>query len=440
MSRTAIPGAVALAQDLARRVRALEVSERLPADELRRIQFAALARLAAFAAQQSPHFARRLAAAGLAPADLAGPEGLAALPPLQRRGLQGATDLFSRGVPPAHHPISKTQTSGSTGEPVTVFRTRINQLDWLAITMRDHAWHEADFSRPFVAVRANVFSVARAADWGAPAGLLRHTGPSLALPITMGAEEMLDILCAFRPGTLLIYPGSLAALVEHAAAQGRQIDGLERISTIGETLSPGLRARALQVLGAAVTDLYSAQEVGYIALQCPRSGLYHVMAETMIVEVLDGEGRACRPGQTGRVVLTDLRNLATPLVRYAIGDHAEVGGVCSCGRSLPTLKRILGRERNLIAMPDGTRHWPLVGFHRFRELAPVVQYQLIQRSLEEVEVRLVVARPLTEGEEEALGTHIQASLGHPFALTFAYFECRLPVSGSGKFEEFVCLV
>jgi len=437
---TALPGTVALAQDIARRVKALQASEVLPPDEIKRIQFTALGRLAGFAAAHSPHFARRLSVAGLTPEDLGTRGGLAALPPLQRRDLQGASDLFSDGVPAAHHPIGKMQTSGSTGEPVTVFRTRISQLDWQAITMREYVWHGTDFRRPLATVRANVPKLVRGADWGAPAALLRHTGPSMGIPITTPAAEIFDLLAALKPGTVLIYPGSLAALVDHAAAQGGKLDGLQRISTIGETLPTELRTRAEIVLGAKVTDLYSAQEVGYIALQCPVSGLYHTMAETMIVEVLDNEGRPCAPGETGRVVLTDLRNLATPLIRYAIGDHAEAGPPCPCGRGLPTLTRILGRERNLIAMPDGTRHWPLVGFHRFRELAPVVQYQLIQRTHEAVEVRLVVARPLAAGEEAALGAHIQSALGHAFALDFVYFDDRLPPSSSGKFEEFVCLV
>ena len=91
-------------------------------------------------------------------------------------------------------------------------------------------------------------------------------------------------------------------------------------------------------------------------------------------------------------------------------------------------------------MPDGSRHWPLVGFHRFREIAPLRQYQFIQYEAEKIEVRLTVERPLTQAEEGALGAHICTSLGHSFELNFNYFDDRLPVGASGKFEEFVCQV
>ena len=436
----ALPKSVALAQAVGARVKALEASQWQSAEQIAQMQHAALGRLAAFANDYSPFFRRRLAGAGLAPEDLARPDGFAFLPPMERRALQSATDIFSKGVPPAHHPVGRTQTSGSTGEPVMVARTRVSTLDWLAITMRDYIWHGADFTRPLAVVRANIPSLSRNPDWGAPANLLRHTAPSISIPITLSAAEIFALLAEVRPGNLLIYPGTLRALVDHAVSTGSRLPGLQAIRSIGETLSPELRADAQAVFGAAVTDAYSAQEVGYIALECPDSGLYHTMAETMIVEVLKDDGVPCAPGETGRVVLTDLRNLATPLIRYAIGDHAEVAAPCRCGRGLPTLKRILGRERNLILMLDGTRHWPLVGFHRFREIAPVSQYQMIQRTREEIEVRLVTERPLTPDEEQGLTHRIQTSLGYPFRLDFVYFPDRLPVPPSGKFEEFMSLV
>jgi len=88
-------------------------------------------------------------------------------------------------------------------------------------------------------------------------------------------------------------------------------------------------------------------------------------------------------------------------------------------------------------MPDGTRHWPLVGFHRFRDVAPVIQYQLIQQTRETIEIRLVVETPLTPAQEDSLRGIVQEALGHPFALHFVYFDNALPRAANGKFDEFV---
>jgi phenylacetate-CoA ligase len=335
-------------------------------------------------------------------------------------------------------PTYDTRTSGSTGEPVLVRRTAHSQLDWLATTMREHLWHDRSFLAPFCAIRANIPKLTRLENWGAPASLLRKTGPALGIPITTDIETQIALILDFKPQTLLIYPSNLAALAQHCTAHGIAIPSLKKILTIGETLSLDIRTHTERAFGADVSDMYSSQEAGNIALQCPQSGLYHVMAENLIVEILNEDGVAAGEGKAGRVVLTDLNNFATPLIRYDIGDYAEAGPSCSCGRGLPTLKRILGRERNLILMPDGSRHWPLVGFHKFREIAPVIQYQMIQQDREHVELRLVVERPLTGQEENNLATHVQTSLGHPFSLSISYFDGRIPVGPSGKFEEFVC--
>ena len=125
-----------------------------------------------------------------------------------------------------------------------------------------------------------------------------------------------------------------------------------------ESGEPELRAACRDLWGVPLHDVYSANELGYIALQCPESEQYHVMSECALVEVIDGDGRPCRPGETGRLVLSSLHNYAMPLLRYEIGDYAEVGDQCPCGRGLPLLNRIAGRERNMLVLPDGRQHWP----------------------------------------------------------------------------------
>ena len=91
-------------------------------------------------------------------------------------------------------------------------------------------------------------------------------------------------------------------------------------------------------------------------------------------------------------------------------------------------------------MPDGTRRYPLVGFVRFREVAPVLQYQFIQHALDRLEMRLVTETPLRAAQEEDLAAIVRKALGFSFALDFTYFPERLPRSPSGKFEEFVCRI
>lgn len=429
------------AADIVRRVvYALDKSQWLPAHDIEAAQSRQLSQLVLHSERYSPHFRNRIQKAALNQTDLRRPGALAKLPILSRRELQGAKDIFCTAVPQSHLPLAQTQTSGSTGEPVVVKRTFINNIDWLAVTMREHLWHRRDFSGRFCAIRANILALTKMDSWGPPASLLEKTGAALGIPISTPIGEQLDIISAFRPNVLLVYPNILSAFVQEIQTGAAVRPELRQILSIGETLSPELRDRTVATLGVDLADMYSSQEAGIIALQCPQSGLYHVMAENLIVEVVDDDGRQVGEGETGRVVVTDLHNYATPLIRYDIGDFAQTGPRCPCRRGLPTLRRILGRERNLVLMPDGSRHWPMVGFHRYRQIAPIIQYQIVQIDGERMEVRLVCERKLSEAEEEALCAQIRKSLGHSFAMSFRYFDDEIPKNSNGKFEEFVSLV
>lgn len=427
--------------DIGALVHRLEAAQWRSPQEIVARQHEALVRIVGHAAAQSPFCGRHLRAAGLAPQDLATPEGLRALPPIRRRDLQGSPDdVFCAAVPEACGPIADAASSGSTGEPVRLRRTALDQLLFRAMTVRFHLWHGLGTGLSFCQSRAGIDEIARMAKWGGTAGMFWPTGAMLAMPNQISIAEQARLIEGFAPDILLIYPSNIVALARHYEASGAAPFPVRQIRTTSETLPDHDRALIHRTWGSAPIDVYSSTEVGYIAMQCPASGLYHVMAETLIVEVIDEAGRPCREGEVGRIVLTDLNNHATPLIRYAIGDHAEVGPPCPCGRGLPTLRRILGRERNLVTMPDGSRHWPLTGRSRYRDVAPVLQHQMIQRERGRIEVRLVLERPL-EGEEEAtLRTIMQQALGHAFALDFQVYEDRLPMAPNGKFEEFVNLL
>ena len=430
-----------LAKALSLRLEQLKETQWISSDLIKKFQFQQLALLVAHCASHSTHFANRLKQAGMSPHQFCSLEGFSALPLLSRRDLQEAGDsLYCRIIPDNHGAVYHGQTSGSTGEPVVVRKTGLKQLDWLASNLLDHLWHKRDFTKRLCTIRPNIQVYTEQENWGAPAHLLFKTGASLGLPITADIEQLVQWISPFQPHNLLVYPSTLKALTEHCFKHSLSFSGLQHIRTLGETLSTENRQMAAAIFNAKIEDVYSSQEVGTIALQCPQSESYHVLEENLMVEILRQDGTPCEVSETGRVVITDLHNFATPLIRYDIGDYAEVGEPCSCGRGLFTIKKIKGRERNLVVMPNGNRHWPLTGFMHFRTIAPVQQYQLIQEALDAIEVRLVTARALTLDEENKLRTVIQQALGYPFQLRFTYFDKQIPFALNGKFEEFICRV
>jgi phenylacetate-CoA ligase len=417
-------------------MRGLETSQWYTPIALAALQSRELACVTAHLETHSPQFLARLRAAGLTHTDLLAPGGLQRLPVLTRRALQRSTGLFSANLPPGHGPTYENRTSGSTGEPVTVRRTAVNGMDWMATTLRDHLWHKRDFRMRLCAIRTHYEKLSVLPDWGLPVSWLCNSGPVLGIPTTFDIGRQIELVLEFKPQLLLVYPSDLAGIV----SRGTRLPSVRQVLTVGESLSPGLREAASTFLDAPVVDLYSSQELGTIAIECPQSGLYHVMAENLIIEVLHGDGAACRAGEMGRVVATDLRNFATPVVRYDIGDFAEVGPPCPCGRGLPTLNRIFGRERNLVLMPDGSRRWPFLGSVKFGDATPVMQFQFIQDGRDTIELRLVTQRPLRSDEENAISASVRDMLDFDCQVRFTYFAERIPAGPNGEFEEFVCKV
>lgn len=418
----------------------LEKSQWLSAETIAGHQHKQLVILAEHACKYSPYFKKRMSAANLMPADLSTPEGLRKLPVLSRRELQASKeDIFCSMLPKTHAPIKVHRSTGSTGEPVVVRRTAISNLFYQATNLRESLWNKRDVSGTYAVIRASIpEGVTEMKNWGEPYSRLFDTGPVYLKSIATDIDLQVEWLKEINPDYLLTYPNNLAALLQKVEQLHLKLPRLRQIRTVGETLTDELREYARRVLNVEITDMYSSEEVGTIALQCPESGLYHTMSECLIIEILDEKDNPCRPGQIGRVVVTDLYNFATPLIRYDLNDYAEVGEDCSCGRGLKTLKRIVGRSRNMLLLPDGRKHWPFFGCFRFNEIAPIRQHQLIQRSLELIEVRLVADVPLTSEQEARLIELIQQSLGYQFELKLVYFEGKIPREKGGKFEEFAC--
>jgi phenylacetate-CoA ligase len=318
---------------------------------------------------------------------------------------------------------------------VRLLKTGIAALFWRALTLRDHAWHGRDLSRKLAVVRQGA-SAGTSRDWGSATRGLLATGPCVSRNPASSVAELLEWLINERPAYLLTYPSLLRELARTCLARGIRVPGLLEVRAFGELLDPEVRELCREAFGAPLTDMYSAQEVGYIALQCPGREHYHVQSESLIVEVLDDSGNACRPGEIGRVVVTDLHNFAMPLLRYELGDFAEVGEPCACGRGLPVLKRIVGRVRNTLVTARGERYWPSFGVRRFADIAPVLQHQFVQKGFDLIEARLVVAAPLSADQEQRLAERIVQRLPGGFRVEFAYCE-RIARGAGGKYEDFV---
>jgi len=366
------------------------------------------------------------------------------LPVLSRKKLQDNFDqLVSEAVPPNHGKPYMVQSSGSTGRPVQVMASDLTRFYWDITTLRENDWHQHDYLQKFAAVRPDRGlknkDRAMSQNWGAPVAWLYRSEPNLMINSRVDVQQQLEWLLEYKPVYLLSLPSNIRALLEVYKVQPGRFTSLRQVRCFGETVSVELRQQVREVWGVKVTDMYSSQEVGYMALQCPEHEHYHVQSETMYVEVLDEHNRPCAPGEVGRVVVTPLHNYASPLIRYEVGDYAEVGEACACGRGLPVLKRIVGRTRNMLRTPDGKCSYPSFPVELWKSVADIRQFQLRQVAIDIIEVFLVVSPVLDEVSERELREKLNEKFRYPFKIKFNYVD-DIPVQANGKYEDFISLL
>jgi phenylacetate-CoA ligase len=419
-----------------------ERSQWLEPAELERLQFGQVEVLLAHCWEAVPFYRERLEAAGYKPGRALTRELWRRIPTLTRAELQehGAR-LRSPHLPREHQPAQEIRSSGSTGRAVTALTTAVTRTIWGAMKMREHAWHRRELTARHAAIRPLESAAGRSPSgvaqkgWGRTEAALFAPGPSFGLDIGATLAEQAAWLRRVDPHYLLAFPSALQALLLRSRDEGFRPRSLREVRTISEPLEPEVRELCRREWGVPVTDVYSARETGYLALQCPGHEHYHVQSESALVEVLDDRGAPCAPGELGRVAVTPLFNFGLPLVRYELGDLAVPGEPCPCGRGLPVLGQIKGRVRNMVQRPSGERFWPQFSALSYSAVLPVRQHQIAQVALDRLELRLVADRRGTPQEEAKLRAIIVEKIGYPFEIAIAYTD-HIPRNAGGKYEEF----
>lgn len=285
----------------------------------RHLQDTSLRRTVRRAARVSPFYREVLAAHGLDPAAMtsAGIEQL----PLTRKPdlLRRAADFIAEDS----RPFLSTRSTGTTGQPVTIWMSRYEAELWPALAalagllrgeiVEGDSMQVNISSRATAAVQQNV-NVCRLA------GATCHV-----LGLIPAAESVRNLLGPFPATLLATYPSYLAEMVE--AARGLALDPgdfrLRRIDCGGEVLSAGLAAAATQTFGAPVTDVFAMTEVLPVSARTCSHGHLHHDLNTGFVEVVDPRtGRRAAPGELGSVTITPYfpYRECMPLLRYDTRD------------------------------------------------------------------------------------------------------------------------
>jgi phenylacetate-CoA ligase len=152
-------------------------------------------------------------------------------------------------------------------------------------------------------------------------------------------------------------------------------------------------------------------EIACAASECS-VGALHLWPEAGIVELLDEHDHPVGPGQTGRVIATKLIDLDMPLIRYDSQDLAQAcqeDNPCACGRTLPRLQKLLGRNDDVVITKDGRR---IVQIDRiFDPCYDIREAQIIQEKIGQFTIKVVPGGRWTTSKGKALCTDLQNLVG-----------------------------
>lgn len=398
-------------------------------DAIRTFQKDRLHRLLKHATTAVPAY--HSSAGASAPDDADAFEALRSLPLLSKARLQRTGDeLRAHGS----FRVTRKTTGGSTGQAVTVQKERAAIASEMAATWVGYGWFGVRPGDRAVRFWGDPATVRRKLRFAAADFVMNRKRFSAFAFNEQTLERYWAATQRFGPDYLYGYVSMLEQLGRYVLKNNLRSDGLrlKAVITTSEVLTEAHRKLFADAFGAPVQNEYGCGEVGPIAYECPNGSL-HVMATNLVVEILDREGNEVSPGESGEVVVTDLNNYAMPLIRYRVGDYAERGADCTCGRGFPVLARIRGREYDFIQGPDGSRYHGEYIMYLFEDLrAAGIQidgFKVTQVEEAELLIELVSDEP-HEAVTERVRTAFSGRLPR-FAIHVAFVP-EIPRRPSGK--------
>jgi phenylacetate-CoA ligase len=322
--------------------------------------------------------------------------------------------------------LREKTTSGSTGVPLRVFLDERGAQFKTAMTLRSDEWSGWRRGQRVAKI------------WGNPEylqegwrGRLRNAIVDRAIyldTIQLNDERIREFVAALRqhkPGLIFGHAHSLYLVA--CRLKALKLDDIHPNGIISTSmpLHDWQRKTIEDVFGTPATNRYGCEEVSLIACECDRHEGLHIASESVFTEI----------EPDGKLLVTDLTNYAMPLIRYRVGDVvAPSAKSCSCGRGLPMLAKIEGRDADYVVTPAGNLISGISLTENFAMHIPgVAQLQIIQETRTELRLKLVKAENFTESSHRKMAELVLSLFGPTMKHSVEFVE-SIPQEPSGKYR------
>ena len=324
-----------------------------------------------------------------------------------------------------------SSSSGSTAEPFQFYTTRDSASISRASAIRSWYWMGYQLGDKYVKVSMNSRN-----------NLIKKIQDYVNNCIYLSSNQIVSSeftrigneIQKGNPKFIRCYPIPLQFLAQMIKKENQNYlaSDLVAINTTGSTLHDDVRKEIEEVFRVKIFDAYSC-EGGSVFAQCPTHENYHPGEESAISEFIEDNVTLSDPERPYRHITTDLHNYASPFIRYDTQDYIVLGEekTCSCGRNYQNIKRIKGRDSDILRTPSGKLLIVENFVAYFQYVSEVDQIQVIQDKENEITINLIVNRAFNSEVHHKLSTYWSNYIGSDVIVTVEVVE-EIKLTPTGK--------
>ncbi len=362
-------------------------------------------------------------------------EDLQKLPYLEKEDLRkfGTTTLLSNKRKRGEFYSS----SGSTGTPIQIYFSKKFHQTWSALyEVRVRNWAGVNYKMPRAMIGGRRVILDTKTNppyyrynWAESQSYFSayHISDITAKDYVLGLQKS-------KARYLVGYAMSIYLLAQSIIKLNLKTPKLKVVLTSSEKLTPLMRDIIEKAFKCKVFDAYSGVEACGLISENKRGELLFSQ-DSGIMEVVDNKGKLVNYGQSGEVIATGFLNYDQPLIRYRIGDKVKLSTSQHTFLDSKMLKidEIEGRTEDIIIGQSGQK---MVRFHSiFIGISSIIMSQVIQHSLNKIEIKLVVDSSYSVDYESIITGRIKSQLGE-VKIGFCYVK-EIEKTINGKFKTVI---
>ncbi len=322
------------------------------------------------------------------------------------------------------------RSSGSSGVQGEVYMTLDENVGYMAIQTYLWEWGGYKVGTPLLqtGITPNRVGIKKMKDMA----LRTFYVPAFNLSYDVTLSNLLEAKkkgCKYFAG----YASSLNVYAEVALKEGLDIK-FDGVISWGDKLFDSYKNTINKAFGnPSIAEVYGTTEGFMMAGLCPQ-GNHHILTPHVYLELLDKDGNEVKPGELGYVVVTRLDAYSFPLVRYYLGDMAikqNENETCACGRHYPMLKKIVGRDTDIVHTPQGKALIVHFFTYVFEHQPTIQQFRVIQRIPGNIDIEYIPGAGFTPDVLNKISSIICEKAEEVFPIKFIEVKVIHPTA-SGK--------